>query len=88
MWSAPERFLVEIGWHYVQDETVALRPDQCPSDSSEVAQAYVMGTLSDGDAAAFEVHLLICAGWRAAVGTADMDVRAMQDAVRGVREAE
>ena len=60
-------------------------PDQCPADPEEIAQAYVMDNLPKADVAAFEEHLLVCAGCRAAVEHADKYVKAMRQAARRLR---
>ena len=64
---------------------MALLPDHCPADPKEVAEAYVMENLPEADLAAFEEHLLICPGCRAAVEDADQYVEAMREAARRLR---
>ncbi len=59
-----------------------LDPDRCPPDTDEIAEAYVMATLHGEDAAAFEQHLLICSGCRAAVEKAEEHARAAKAASR------
>lgn len=59
---------------------MAPAPNRCPADPEEVAEAYIMGTLADADAVAFDEHLLVCGPCIAAVEAAD--VRAMRDAAR------
>ena len=65
--------------------SVLLLPDYCPPDPEEVTQAYVMDNLPIADVAAFEEHLLVCAGCRAAVEHADKYVKAMRQATRRLR---
>ena len=64
---------------------MALLPDHCPADPKEVTEAYVMDNLPTADVAAFEEHLLLCAGCRAAVEDADKYVKAMRQAARRLR---
>ena len=45
--------------------------DACPSDPEHTADLYVVGHLSDPEAEAFEVHLLLCDTCRKEVLTAD-----------------
>ena len=47
-----------------------------------------MDELPKADAAAFEEHLLVCAGCRTAVEDADKYVRAMREAARRLRAEE
>jgi anti-sigma factor RsiW len=37
-----------------------LEPNECPADLQEVAEAYVMGTLPEEQAIAFEDHYAAC----------------------------
>jgi hypothetical protein len=37
-----------------------LEPNECPADLQEVAEAYVMGTLPQEQAIAFEDHYVAC----------------------------
>ena len=59
--------------------------DHCPADAEDVAERYVMESLPDADAAAFEERLLICAACRSAVEEADAYVRAMRAAAAHFR---
>lgn len=64
---------------------MAPAPNRCPADPEEVAEGYIMRTLADADAAAFEEHLLVCGRCMAAVDATDGYVRAMRDAARELR---
>ena len=64
---------------------MAPAPNRCPADAEEVAEAYLMGTLADDDAAAFEEHLLVCGGCMAVVEATVNYVRAMRSAARELR---
>jgi anti-sigma factor RsiW len=39
---------------------VILDSDECPADREETAEAYVMGTLTEKQAVAFEDHYAVC----------------------------
>ena len=65
--------------------SVAPAPNRCPADAEEIAESYIMGTLPDDDAAAFEEHLLVCGRCMAAVEAAEEYVRAMSGAARELR---
>ena len=62
-------------------------PAQCPPERDEVAEAYVVETLAEGDAVAFDEHLLLCARCRDAVEAADLYVRAMREAAAHIRQS-
>ncbi len=57
----------------------------CPADLEEIAEAFAMDTLPEGDAEAFSEHLLICAKCRVAVEAADIYVRAVSEAAARLR---
>jgi hypothetical protein len=59
--------------------------DCCPAELNEIAEAYVMNTLSRADAALFEQHLMTCRRCAAAAEDADHYVRAMKIAARRLR---
>jgi Putative zinc-finger len=55
-------------------------PDTCPIDIDEMAEAYIMETLSPAGAWRFEDHYLTCNGCATAVEEAAEYVRAMKGA--------
>ncbi len=61
---------------------------RCPADLEDVAQAFAMELLPEGDAEAFNEHFLICPKCRAVVERADEYVRALKAAAAQIRRAE
>lgn len=61
----------------VTGRIVAPAPNRCPADPEEIAEAYIMGTLTADDAAAFEDHYITCSKCAALLGEANDFVRAM-----------
>jgi hypothetical protein len=64
---------------------VALDPARCPPDPEETAEAYIGGTLTAADAAAFEQHYIACSRCAAVVEDADQYARAMRTAAERLR---
>jgi hypothetical protein len=61
---------------------------RCPADPEEVAEGYCMGTLSPGEAAAFEEHYLACPACAGILENVDTYVRAIATAARRLRAAD
>ncbi len=67
---------------------VPLDPAHCPADLEEVAEAFAMELLPEGEMEAFNEHLLICGRCRAVVERADDCVRSMKAAAAQIRREE
>jgi hypothetical protein len=61
---------------------VDLIPNRCPADPAETAEGYIMDTLDDAEAEAFEEHCLVCRGCLAVLEETERYVRAMRIATR------
>jgi len=66
---------------------VGLNPNHCPVDPVETAEGYIMDTLGNADAEAFEEHCLICRRCLAVLEETERYVRAMDTAARLLRAA-
>jgi hypothetical protein len=58
---------------------------RCPVDRDEVARAYVTDSLPRGVGAAFEEHIVLCAGCRMAAEDAGKYGKAQREAKRRLR---
>jgi hypothetical protein len=59
---------------------------RCPADPGEVAEAYVMDTLDEADAATFDEHLLVCDECWGIVEATEAYVRAIREAARRLNQ--
>ena len=64
---------------------VRLESKQCPAAPDEIAEAYVMGTLPNEQAAAFEDHYVVCNSCATVLETASTYVDAMRSAAKKLR---
>jgi hypothetical protein len=67
------------------NEPMPLDPTRCPADAEQVAEAYIMGTLTGADAAVFEQHSIACSRCASVVEDTDEYVRAMASAAMQLR---